>query len=185
MTLGLFLSFWGEMDALHTAVFNGWLNAAAIAHEHVHMHMGALNFIWFFSTRSFLWYLSIKTIILFYNTYIWIAQSLFILCTSSGDGQPCTLSFHHWNHLCCMTHTCNSVLLLNPTKSILRLISDRRNWDVCLQHRFNAIEEILHVQSHLPRFSLKRKAFGLFPTEISPHLSHLKCLYLNLHHQGN
>lgn len=54
MTLGLFLSFWGEMDALHTAVFNGWLNAAAIAHEHVHMHMGALNFIWFFSTRSFL-----------------------------------------------------------------------------------------------------------------------------------
>lgn len=75
------------------------------------LHMnGALNLIWFHFTLSFLWYLYIIMIILFCDTYIWITQSLFILCTSSGHGQLYTMTFHHWNHLCCMTHTCNSIL---------------------------------------------------------------------------
>lgn len=107
---GCFCLFRGKMDVLHPAVFSGWLNAAAIAHE-----WGSEPYLvplYFFLSMILLY---INMIMLFYDTYIWIAQSLFILSMSSGHGQLYTLSFHHWNHSCCMTHTCNSTLQLNPS----------------------------------------------------------------------
>lgn len=124
--LGLFLSFWGKMDVLHPAVFSGWLNAAAIAHEWgfepylVPLYSFLSVILIYKYDNIILWYLYInnsKPLYSMHKFWAWAALH--------HDLPPLKSLVLHDTHL-------QFCIITKSWQSIVQLISDGRNQDVSI-----------------------------------------------------